>query len=186
MVKSTPIAQIIQPSQQPSQQQQTITQPPPQQQYQEDTNEDINIEDLVQEKERLSTIQHKQQSELQNQIDILKREIEMNKSNIPSPSSQAPPAEQMSPSISQTQPIPQSTSQSMTDSFINKNALLSIVGDLDYFLFVIVVFIVVVVYSESVRSFIFQKLELKNLSYLTPYTQAFLSALLVVLIKKLN
>ena len=79
MVKSTPIAQIIQP-----QQQQAITNPPPPQQYQEDTNEDINIEDLVQEKERLSTIQHKQQSELQNQIDSLKREIEMNKSNITS------------------------------------------------------------------------------------------------------
>lgn len=177
MVKSTPIAQIIQPPQQ-----QAITHPPPQQQYQEDTNEDINIEDLVQEKERLSTIQHKQQSELQNQIDSLKREIEMNKSNISSSTSpQQPPPQQMA-----SPPPAQSIPQSMTDSFINKNAILSIVGDLDYFLFVIVVFIVVVVYSESVRSFIFQKLELKNLSYLTSYTQAFLSALLVVLIKKLN
>ena len=177
MVKSTPIAQIIQPPQQ-----QAITHPPPQQQYQEDTNEDINIEDLVQEKERLSTIQHKQQSELQNQIDSLKMEIEMNKSNISSSTSpQQPPPQQMA-----APPPTQSIPQSMTDSFINKNAILSIVGDLDYFLFVIVVFIVVVVYSESVRSFIFQKLELKNLSYLTSYTQAFLSALLVVLIKKLN
>lgn len=177
MVKSTPIAQIIQPPQQ-----QAITHPPPQQQYQEDTNEDINIEDLVQEKERLSTIQQKQQSELQNQIDSLKREIEMNKSNISSSASpQQPPPQQMA-----AHPPTQSIPQSMTDSFINKNAILSIVGDLDYFLFVIVVFIVVVVYSESVRSFIFQKLELKNLSYLTSYTQAFLSALLVVLIKKLN
>ena len=177
MVKSTPIAQIIQPPQQ-----QAITHPPPQQQYQEDTNEDINIEDLVQEKERLSTIQQKQQSELQNQIDSLKREIEMNKSNISSSTSpQQPPPQQMA-----APPPTQSIPQSMTDSFINKNAILSIVGDLDYFLFVIVVFIVVVVYSESVRSFIFQKLELKNLSYLTSYTQAFLSALLVVLIKKLN
>ena len=178
MVKSTPIAQIIQPPQQ-----QAITNPPPPQQYQEDTNEDINIEDLVQEKERLSTIQHKQQSELQNQIDSLKREIEMNKSNITS-SPQVPVAQSTVPQTQQ--PTPQSIPPSMTDSFINKNALMSIVGDLDYFLFVIIVFIVVVVYSESVRSFIFQKLELKNLSYLTPYTQAFLSALLVVLIKKLN
>lgn len=178
MVKSTPIAQIIQP-----QQQQAITNPPPPQQYQEDTNEDINIEDLVQEKERLSTIQHKQQSELQNQIDSLKREIEMNKSNITS----SPQVLVDQSTVPQTQqPTPQSVPPSMTDSFINKNALMSIVGDLDYFLFVIVVFIVVVVYSESVRSFIFQKLELKNLSYLTSYTQAFLSALLVVLIKKLN
>lgn len=183
MVKSTPIAQIIQPPQQ-----QAITHPPPQQQYQEDTNEDINIEDLVQEKERLSTIQHKQQSELQNQIDSLKREIEMNKSNISSsPQSTPLPVQQLNSSTPQTQQsTPQSIPQSMTDSFINKNAILSIVGDLDYFLFVIVVFIAVVVYSESVRSFIFQKLELKNLSYLTSYTQAFLSALLVVLIKKLN
>lgn len=171
MVKSTPIAQIIQP------QQQAISPSPPQQ-HQEDTNEDINIEDLVQEKERLSTIQQKQQAELQNQIDTLKREIEMNKSNITS-SHQVPVAPSMAPQT-------QSTPQSMTDSFINKNALMSVVGDLDYFLFMIVAFIVLVVYSESVRNFIFQKLELKNLSYLTSYAQAFLSALLVVLIKKLN
>uniref|UniRef100_A0A6C0CVE7 Transmembrane protein n=1 Tax=viral metagenome TaxID=1070528 RepID=A0A6C0CVE7_9ZZZZ len=180
MVKSTPIAQIIPPQQQ----QQAITQPPPQQKYQEEMNEDINIEDLVQEKERLSTIQQQQQSDLQNQIDTLKREIEMNKSNIPTPSLTPQQPQTMTPTQPQTTTPTQS--QSMTDSFINKNALLSVVGDLDYFLFVVVVFILVVVYSESVRSFIFQKLEVKNLAYLTSYTQALISAILVVLIKKLN
>lgn len=180
MVKSTPIAQITSPQQQ----QQAITQPPPQQKYQEEMNEDINIEDLVQEKERLSTIQQQQQSDLQNQIDTLKREIEMNKSNIPTPS--LTPTQPQTTTPQQPQTTTPTQSQSMTDSFINKNALLSVVGDLDYFLFVVVVFILVVVYSESVRSFIFQKLEVKNLAYLTSYTQAFLSAILVVLIKKLN
>ena len=165
MVKSTPIAQIIQPPQQ-----QAITNPPPPQQYEEDTNEDINIEDLVQEKERLSAIQHKQQSELQNQIDSLKREIEMNKSNITS-SPQVPVAQSTVPQTQQ--PTPQSIPPSMTDSFIINNPLRSILVDLDYFLFLIVLFFVVVLYSESVRGFIFQNLELKNLSYLPSCTTPF-------------
>ena len=71
MGKSTPISQIVPPTQQ------TITTPIIQ--PVEDNNEDINIEDLVQEKERQSSVQIRQQTDLQNQIDTLKREIEMNK-----------------------------------------------------------------------------------------------------------
>lgn len=174
MVKSTPIAQIMP-------QQQAITQPQPPQHHQAEMSEDINIEDLVQEKERLSTVQHKQQSDLQNQIDTLKKEIEMNNANIQPSVPQQPVAQPFSPQTP-SPPVP----QNMTDSFINKNALLSIVGKLDYFLFVIIVFVLLVVYSDTVRSFISLKLELKNLVYLTSYIQAILSAILVILIKKLN
>ena len=173
MVKSTPIAQVM-----PQQQPKTISQ---------DGNEDINIEDLVREKEGLSIAQQQQQqqqqNELQNQIDLLKREIEMNKSQV----SESMPIHQHILQQSQhQQPQMQQPSQSITDSIINKNAILSFMNDFDYYLFVILVFVLMIMYSESVRSFISEKLELKNLAYLTSYTQAFVSAMLVVLIKKLN
>jgi hypothetical protein len=179
MVKSTPITQVF-PQQQP--QQKTIVQ---------DTNEDINIEDLVQEKARLSSItqqqqqqQQQQQVDLQNQIELLKREIHMNKSqNVPD--SVTSSVTTNSEEKSKTDPV-HIEPKGITDSIINKNAMITFVNEFDYSLFVILIFILTIMYSETTRTFISQKLEIKNLAYLTPYAQSFISALLVVFIKKLN
>ena len=181
MGKSTPISQIVPPTQQ------TITTPIIQ--PVEDNNEDINIEDLVQEKERQSSVQIRQQTDLQNQIDTLKREIEMNKGPI-APPPQAFQQPQQQPQQLQQPQQPQQPQQinpqTVTDSLINKNLILSLFNDVDYFLFVILVFVLIIMYSEHVKGFLFEKLELKNLAYLTSYVQAILSSIIVVLIKKLN
>ena len=175
MGKSTPISQIVPPTQQ------TITTPIIQ--PIEDNNEDINIEDLVQEKERQSSVQIRQQTDLQNQIDTLKREIEMNKGPIAPPPQAFQQPQQQPQQLQQPQQI---NPQTVTDSLINKNLILSLFNDVDYFLFVILVFVLIIMYSEHVKGFLFEKLELKNLAYLTSYVQAILSSIIVVLIKKLN
>ena len=175
MGKSTPISQIVPPTQQ------TITTPIIQ--PVEDNNEDINIEDLVQEKERQSSVQIRQQTDLQNQIDTLKREIEMNKGPIAPPPQAFQQPQQQPQQLQQPQQI---NPQTVTDSLINKNLILSLFNDVDYFLFVILVFVLIIMYSEHVKGFLFEKLELKNLAYLTSYVQAILSSIIVVLIKKLN
>ena len=169
MVKSTPISQIAS-----APQQQSRIEPPVA--PTNNQNEDINIEDLIHEKERND--HQSQQFELQNQIDTLKRQIEMTKSTEHIGHTYQAPA---TPTTAQE---PQRSN--LTDSIINKNSILMVISNLDYKLFAVVFVVVSVMYSSNLRDFISNKLEEKNLTHLTSYIQSFVASVGVVVIMKSN
>lgn len=173
MVKSTPISQIASPPPQQSRIEPPVV-------HTNNQNEDINIEDLIHEKEKNE--HQAQQFELQNQIEMLKRQIEMTKKT---PQVQAEPiGHPQIPSMTHNAPLEQRTN--LTDSIINKNSLLMLISNLDYKLFVVVFIVVSIMYSTNLREFISNKLEDKNLTYLTSYIQSFVSSVGVVVLMKSN
>ena len=138
MVKSTPINQL--------QPEQPVVSPP--------QTEEINMEDLIQEKQVQDHT-----TELQHQIDSLKQQIELTKvipQNVPTP----------------------------PESIISKNALINMLNDFDYKLFFVIITSYLLLNSSMVYSYIFDKLEMKELGYLTTYIQSILLGLIVVLVNK--
>lgn len=133
--------------------------------------EEINLEDLVREKDSEKEAQE-HSLYLQNQIDSLKEQIGMNNS--------------VSTTMNTIKP-PVNVNTSITndnDSIINKNLLNSIMIDVDYKLFLIAVVMSFLMYSETVQSFIFSKLETKHFGYLTSYLQSLLLSFAIVMIMR--
>ena len=149
MVKSTPINQLPQDSE--------VKATP--------TLEEINMEDLIKEKETQDYT-----NKLQDQIDLLKQQIESSKqidlNNMPNSQSY-----KEEPKL-------------ITESIINKNSLTAIINELDYVLFFGVLILSLIINSTTVYTFLCNKLEIKQLGYLTKYIQSVVLAITVVVLKK--
>ena len=158
MTKSTPISNLQQSNPPP---------PPPsppliQQSAPETSSQDLSIESAL--KEFDSTPSDNTQQQLQDQIDLLKMQLNTNK-EIPI----------------QSPPLPSPTDNSL----INKNTLLYLTNNFDYKLFIIVFLFCIIIYSSSIKDFLFNKLDAKKVSYIHPYLLAFLVALCSVICHKI-
>ena len=169
MVKSTPINQL--PISQ--NQQQHIT---TQNNNTFNQTEEINIEDLVQEKERIEYSQ--QQDNLQDQINNLKQEIEKRKHD------NDDHKENINPHPLQNNNPINVFDKNGHDSIINKNMIQCIYEYIDIKIFVIVFIFSLVIFSKTINMFFFNKLEIKDLGYLTSYIQSLIMSISIMCIMK--
>lgn len=159
MVKSTPINQLQQPK---------MVQPQPRIVHE---TEDVNIENLINEQQQQS---QEDTNDLQNQINNLRHQLELSKSYDSSTSTNSGPSLPPNPT----------TATDLTEPVINDNFLMGIMKNFDYKLFFIALILYIIVSSCTVHTFIFDKLELKQLGFLTNYIQSILLALGIVLATK--
>lgn len=156
MTKSTPISNLQQsnppPPPPPSIQSPPLIQPPPSE------TQDLTIESALKEFDS-TPYDNTTQKQLQDQIDLLKMQLNTNKETIPTQLPQPP----------------------TDNSLINKNTLLYLTNNFDYKLFIIVFLFCIIIYSSSIRDFLFNKLDAKKVSYIHPYLLAFLVALCSVI-----
>jgi hypothetical protein len=156
MTKSTPISNLQQSNPPPP--------PPPPSppliQHPPSETQDLTIESALKEFDSTPS-DNTTQKQLQDQIDLLKMQLNTNKEIIPN---------QPSPPITITD-----------NSLINKNTLLYLTNNFDYKLFIIVFLFCIIIYSSSIRDFLFNKLDAKKVSYIHPYLLAFLVALCSVI-----
>jgi len=156
MTKSTPISNLQQSNPPPP--------PPPPSppliQHPPSETQDLTIESALKEFDSTPS-DNTPQKQLQDQIDLLKMQLNTNKEIIPN---------QPSPPITITD-----------NSLINKNTLLYLTNNFDYKLFIIVFLFCIIIYSSSIRDFLFNKLDAKKVSYIHPYLLAFLVALCSVI-----
>lgn len=154
MTKSTPISNLQQSNPPPPPPSPPLIQHPPSE------TQDLTIESALKEFDSTPS-DNTTQKQLQDQIDLLKMQLNTNKEIIPN------------------QPYPPIT---ITDnSLINKNTLLYLTNNFDYKLFIIVFLFCIIIYSSSIRDFLFNKLDAKKVSYIHPYLLAFLVALCSVI-----
>ena len=152
MTKSTPISNLQQSNPPPPSH--PLIQHPPSE------TQDLTIESALKEFDSTPS-DNTTQKQLQDQIDLLKMQLNTNKEIIPN---------QPSPPITITD-----------NSLINKNTLLYLTNNFDYKLFIIVFLFCIIIYSSSIRDFLFNKLDAKKVSYIHPYLLAFLVALCSVI-----
>ena len=156
MTKSTPMHTL---------QQQSNTGSSPSIQYVETSIEpQVNVEQVMHDK---SFEDNRHQTQLQDQIDLLKMQLSTNSTKPPT-----------SEHISQNQP-------STKDSLINKHTLMYLGNNFDYKLFGVIFVLSILIYSSSIREYIFAKLEIRNLAYLQPYILAGLLSIGVVTMNKI-
>ena len=154
MTKSTPISNLQQSNPPPPPPSPPLIQHPPSE------TQDLTSESALKEFDSTPS-DNTTQKQLQDQIDLLKMQLNTNKEIIPN------------------QPYPPIT---ITDnSLINKNTLLYLTNNFDYKLFIIVFLFCIIIYSSSIRDFLFNKLDAKKVSYIHPYLLAFLVALCSVI-----
>jgi hypothetical protein len=159
MTKSTPISNLQQSNPPPP--------PPPsppliQQPVPETSSHDLSIESAL--KEFDSPPPDNTQQQLQDQIDLLKMQLNTNKEIPNQPIHLPPPTD---------------------NSLINKNTLLYLTNNFDYKLFIIVFLFCIIIYSSSIKDFLFNKLDAKKMSYIHPYLLALLVALCSVICHKI-
>ena len=149
MTKSTPIHQL--------QQSTTPTQPPMlTSQVETSVDSGVNVEHAIQENVALEQ-ERAHQSQLQEQIDFLKMQLSANASTVASPTPTAP-----APTYEQPK----------AESLINKGTLIYLGNNFDCKLFVIAFILSILIYSSSIREYLFTKLDDKKLAYLHPYILA--------------
>lgn len=165
MTKSTPIHQL----------QQSNTATPPSAmvpQVESSTESVVNVEHALQERESFDQ-DRTQQVLLQEQIDLLKMQLSANASKGASPTTQVP------------QHPPPVYDNPKSDSLINKSTLIYLGNNFDYKLFIIVFILSILIYSSSIREYLFTKLDDKKLAYLHPYVLAGLVSLGVSVFNKI-
>ena len=167
MTKSTPIHQL---------QQSNTTTHPPAMVPQVDSSADstVNVEHALQEKSALEQ-ERAHQSQLQEQIDFLKMQLGANAVT--------------AASASATTHAPQAPApvyyHPKSDSLINKGTLIYLGNNFDYKLFIIVFILSILIYSSSIREYLFAKLDDRKLAYLHPYILAALVSLGVSILNKI-
>jgi len=125
--------------------------------------QDVNVEQAMHEFDR----EHDEPpdgSQLQDQIDLLKMQMSVNAKKSPEALSEP---------------------NTGSESLITRNTLMYIGHHFDYKLCIIVFTVCLLLYSSSLREFLFNKLETKQLSYLHPYVLAALVSIVVSMLNKI-
>lgn len=134
----------------------------------------VNVEHALQERESFER-DRTQQIQLQEQIDLLKMQLSANESTGASTPVYVP----------QTTATAPAHEHPKSDSLINKGTLIYLGNNFDYKLFIIVFILSILMYSSSIREYLFSKLDAKKLAYLHPYVLAALVSLGVSVFNKI-
>lgn len=132
----------------------------------------VNVEHAIHENAALEQ-ERAHQSQLQEQIDFLKMQLSANATTAASATTHAPQA-----------PAPV-YDHPKSDSLINKGTLIYLGNNFDYKLFIIVFILSILIYSSSIREYLFAKLDDRKLAYLHPYILAALVSFGVSIFNKI-